>query len=119
MDEARVGHEASVPSDDQAAEVAEPCEETFDLPSAAVPSKGSSILDDVLARGVPGGDEFDSPPSEALSESVAVVRGVANQSLRLLPGSALMRARDSYSRERSLGESDFARTRALKVETNW
>ena len=59
MDEAEEVLGVSIVSDDEAAVVVEPGEETFDLPAASVAPERATVLAHASAVGEIGRDEFD------------------------------------------------------------
>jgi hypothetical protein len=72
-----------VPGDEPTG-VLEPGKETFDFPAALVAAQLPAILRQMHPVRPVGGDHLDAARGERLVEAIAVVGGIANQSVRIV-----------------------------------
>jgi hypothetical protein len=111
MEKRSIDHERAVVADDQMAEIPQPCEPPFDYPTPFVAPKNAAILwwcsPAVQAQ---RRDQHNAPPSQPLSQRVAVISLVGDHPQRFLPGTpSVMPSAYADGRERLLGEADFRR----------
>lgn len=111
MEESLVDVEVSFVSDDETAEVTEPCVGAFDLPALAVTSEASTVLSWFAdAVSFVWNDQFDPAFLQSSTKRIAVVGLVRDQPVRLLSRSAAaMAVGDTDRSERGFGERDFGR----------
>lgn len=69
---------------DQSTGVLKPGEETFDFPAALIAAQRPPILREMDPIRAVGGDQLDAARGEGLVEAIAVVGGIANQSVRIV-----------------------------------
>lgn len=70
---------------DESARVLEPGEEPFDFPAAFIAAQCASILSEIDPRCAMRCDQFDATGGEGLVEAVAVIGGIADEPLRIVP----------------------------------
>ena len=90
--------------------MAQPCEETFDLPASPIAAQGPPILSGRLhAIRAVGADELDAPLRQLTPQRVAVVAAVSDQPRGFLTRAPRPLAWDGDGRERLVNERDFRR----------
>ena len=117
MKEGLVNLQRAIVTNDQAAEVSQPCEGAFHCPAPPVSPEGPAVL----RGGLPPilavrGDQLDAAPGQLLAQRVTVVASVRNQAFRLLPRTTGAMPTPYADRlERRLDELDLRRGRRVKV----
>jgi hypothetical protein len=116
MKERTVNRYVSIPPHDKAAEVAQPREGTFDLPSFSVPSKPSAILRRLLDSFLSvRTNKFDASGCKLFSKGVAVIPFVSDEPFRFSFRSAAAAARNGHVAQRLFDERDLAGARRVQV----
>ena len=119
MKERTVNRYVSVPPHDKAAEVTEPCEGSFDLPSSFIPSQLPAILRRLLNSVLPvRAYQFDVSGCQLFPQRVAVVPFVRDKSFRFSLRIATAPSRDSHIAQRLFDERDLVRARRVQVLSN-
>lgn len=108
MDEGTVDFWRAVPPDEESAEVAEPCDGAFNLPSLSVPSECAAVLEGGLdAVSFVRGNLFDAMACESFPQLGAVIGLVGNEAFGVLAGPSRASMADAHGAQRFVRERDF------------
>jgi hypothetical protein len=119
MKERTVNHYVSIPPHNKAAEVTQPREGSFNLPSSSIPSQPSAILRRLLNSVLPvRAYQFDASGCQLLPQRVAVVSFVRDKPFRFSLWSAAATTRDSHITQRLFDERDLVRAGRVQVVSN-
>ena len=96
-------------TDQDAAELTEPCIGALDLPPSFVASRFASVFISPLQAIIPvWGNQFDTSPFPSLCEQIGIISAIGNHPLRLLSRPAF-RSRDADLVERGVRKRNFCR----------
>ncbi len=117
MEERIVYHDTPVPTNHQAAIVAQPGEGAFRLPSSFISSQFSPILRGRLTSiALMRADQFNPATFQTLSQRIAVVGSIRNQSSRIFSRTATTFPRHGNLFDRRFQKLHFRRTGRVQVE---